>query len=941
MKKIFVLLFVFVSFFSFSQQNQLSKANSILDSRREVYIKFKALDHEVQSFSQIMSVDSYDGKTVYAYANKKEFDQFLQANKDFEIVEDYYNSSKALTMASTVAEMANWDKYPVYEVFMEMMESFAADYPEICSLELIGLSTDGRKLLAVKLSDNVNENEAEPEFLYTGMMHGDELIGGMLLLRLIDHILQNYGTDDQITKLVNNTQIYINPFANPDGTYYGGNNSVANSRRNNAQNIDLNRNYLDFMAGIHPDGGDYGTETVLFMNYASSRNFVMSANTHSGAELINYPYDTNPTLPADNDWWVMVSREYANNAQINSPSGYLTEQDNGITNGYAWYSITGSRQDYMNYYHHCREVTLELSITKKIDSNDLPAYWNYNKKALLDYMDQLSYGLRGFVTDSTTGEPLEAKVYIDGYDFFNSHVFSFPEYGDYYRLLKAGNYSVTFSASGYKSKTIDVHISDYQQTVLDVQLVNLSELPPSANFQSNVQEAECNPRIQFINTSEASESTSYLWDFGDGTSSTDFEPNHLYGQNGEYTIKLNAENEYGQNSLIKEQYISVNLNALNNIPAFVICETSGSVEANLGLDGTFYWFNNANDQVPFSTGTSWTTPEINENTSYFVQQIYAGTVLNGGEPNNSKGGSYVTGDNYLIFNCTQECVLKSVKVYADGSGIRTIYLRNSLGDVLYSEDFDIADGLQTVNLNFNLPVDNGLKLGCSASLGLYRGSTGIFSSFNYPFVLGSAISITASNVVWWNDGNRYYAYFYDWQIKMPDCYSEKSPLNIYVNQNPDAGFEFEMTNGAVDFTNTSTAAESFLWDFGDESTSTQMNPEHTYSESGNYIVSLTSSSSCGSDVFSLEITVNTTTNISSIADLKVYPNPTKASIVIENEKELKEVVISDMSGKIIYINNCLGLNKEIIDISSFQSGIYFVKIIDFENNIKVTKLTKN
>jgi murein tripeptide amidase MpaA len=140
-------------------------------------------------------------------------------------------------MAGTVAEMLNWDRYPTYEVYVEMMETFAADYPEICELELIGFTTDGRKLLAVKISDNVTEDEAEPEFLYTGMMHGDELVGGMVLLKLIDHLLLNYGSDPQITNLVNGVQIYINPFANPDGTYYGGNNTVADAHGTMAKKL--------------------------------------------------------------------------------------------------------------------------------------------------------------------------------------------------------------------------------------------------------------------------------------------------------------------------------------------------------------------------------------------------------------------------------------------------------------------------------------------------------------------------------------------------------------------------------------------------------------------------------------------------------------------------------------------------------------------------------
>ena len=376
-----------------AQNNSLDRATQILKSRGEVYFSFNLSPENLQQYSKILSIDNYNGKEVYAYANSKQFEAFLSTGNDFSIVEEYYNSEKALNMASSVAQMSNWDRYPTYEVYIEMMQKFALDFPDICLLDTIGYTTQGRLLLVVKISDNVNADEAEPEFLYSSTMHGDELFGGILYLRLIEYLLNGYGVDSEITNLVNGLQIYICPFANPDGTYYGGNNTVADSRRNNAQDIDLNRNFPDAIAGIHPDGEIYAVETQAFMDFAAQRNFVMGANSHGGAELVNYPYDTWATLPADNDWWYMVSREYGQLAQSNSPAGYFTDYPDGVTNGYAWYTITGSRQDYMNFFHNCREVTLELHAQKKLDSNALPAYWNYNRQATINYLMQATYGL--------------------------------------------------------------------------------------------------------------------------------------------------------------------------------------------------------------------------------------------------------------------------------------------------------------------------------------------------------------------------------------------------------------------------------------------------------------------------------------------------------------------------------------------------------------------
>jgi len=196
----------------------------------------------------------------------------------------------------------------------------------------------------------------------------------------------------------------------------------------------------------------------------------MAANFHGGTEVVNYPWDTWPRLSADDAWWVNVSREYADTVHINSPADYMNQYENGITNGYQWYEVAGGRQDYMNYFHHCREATIEVSDAYILPTSQLLAHWNYNYRSLLNYIEQAGYGLHGLVTDSLSGEPIHAKVYISGFDKDSSHVYTDPQVGDYHRLLKGGNYTVTYSATGYLPKTITVQVTDKQTTVRDVKL---------------------------------------------------------------------------------------------------------------------------------------------------------------------------------------------------------------------------------------------------------------------------------------------------------------------------------------------------------------------------------------------------------------------------------------------------------------------------------------
>jgi PKD repeat protein len=487
-----------------------------------------------------------------------------------------------------------------------------------------------------------------------------------------------------------------------------------------------------------------------------------------------------------------------------------------------------------------------------------------------------------------------------------------------------------------------VDIDNYEQTVMDVQLVNLNDLPPMVNFVSNVQEADCNPEIQFINTSEASESTTYLWDFGDGSpTSTDINPSHAYSQNGSYSVKLYGENEHGEDSLWQMFYIDIALAELNNISDYAICENSGSVTIEPNLSGETHWFENVNDESSFYIGTSYTTPVLNENTTYYIQEITIGDEYNGGEPDNGEGGSYVSDNNYLLFDCMQECELASVKVYAQSAAIRTIYLKNSQGIDIYSEDIFIDAGEQIVNLNFTIPVGQNLKLGCSNPQGLYRGSTGVWGTFSYPYNIGGVVSINESNVVWWNDSDRYYAFFYDWNIKLPDCYSERTPVTVYVNEEPIADFSYIANGSIISFTNNSTAADSFIWNFGDETSSTEINPVHVYTQSGNYTVKLTASSECGTDEFETEIFVETGIQQSNNKTISVFPNPTSGNIIIESQEKLSAITVTDISGKIISIFKSDGNKKENINISSLKQGIYIVEVIDIKDNTNIFRIIKD
>jgi hypothetical protein len=479
-----ILLFI-VTLLSLSLCGYGQKTTNPSGIHNEVYFSFKVgSKDELKPISRQISIDNFRNDTVWAYANRQQFERFSGSGYTLNIL-PHPGDGPGVVMRDQIdlkrGTRTTWNFYPTYPAYEALMYDFQAMYPDLCQIQTITTLPSGRKILVAKISDNVAIDEAEPEFLYTSSMHGDETTGYVLMLHLIEYLLQNYGTNPEATELVNNMEIYINPLANPDGTYYGGNNSVSGARRSNINGVDLNRNYPDPEDGDHPDGNAWQPETIGFMNFASQRDFVAAANFHGGAEVVNYPWDTWATRSADDNWWQFVSREYADTVHLHAPSTYMRSFNNGITNGYDWYEVDGGRQDYMNYFHHCREFTIEISNTKLLPAAQLPAHWNYNYRSLILFMKQATYGFRGLVSDLATGLPVEAKISLIGHDNNHAEVYATALHGDYYRPVKAGTYTVEVSAPCYISQSFpNQSISDYNTLTLNVQLVSSAGVSTTA-----------------------------------------------------------------------------------------------------------------------------------------------------------------------------------------------------------------------------------------------------------------------------------------------------------------------------------------------------------------------------------------------------------------------------------------------------------------------------
>jgi hypothetical protein len=363
--------------------------------------------------------------------------------------------------------------YPSYTDIVNTLTNRANTYPSLCQLFDLGptAGSSGRHIWALKISANVAVEADKPEMKYIGNMHGDEVVGLMMCLNMIDYLLANYGTDPRVTNILDEIEVWIVPTMNPDG--------YMSVTRYNAHGVDLNRAFPEG-SGPNPEpntiiGREAEVADIMLWSFAHS--FTLAANFHGGALVANYPFDNDghgsvfsPT--PDEDMFVWISEQYSshNLPMWNSP--YFTH---GITNGAAWYAISGGMQDWDYRYMGGNEVTVEQGDNKTPAFSQIPTYWNDNRESMLYYMETCLTGVRGIVTDASTGLPLAATVTVVGR---NHNVYTDPDVGDYHRMLRPGNYQLQFQASGYDTATLPVTVSAGPATRLDVALSG----PPSVAY---------------------------------------------------------------------------------------------------------------------------------------------------------------------------------------------------------------------------------------------------------------------------------------------------------------------------------------------------------------------------------------------------------------------------------------------------------------------------
>jgi len=207
----------------------------------------------------------------------------------------------------TLQDGINGD-YHSYAELETDLQALEQSYPQLARLFTIGLTLEGRKIYALKISDNAALDEEEAEVLFLGCHHAREWISVEVPFLLAKHLLEHYTTDAEVRRAVDESEVWIVPLVNPDGLEY----SIRyyrywrKNRRLNADGsfgVDLNRNY-DYGWGYDNEGSSPVPASEVFRGSAPfsepetqavrdlfwQREFQSLVSYHSYSQVILYPW---------------------------------------------------------------------------------------------------------------------------------------------------------------------------------------------------------------------------------------------------------------------------------------------------------------------------------------------------------------------------------------------------------------------------------------------------------------------------------------------------------------------------------------------------------------------------------------------------------------------------------------------------------------------------
>ena len=378
------------------------------------------------------------------------FEELLREGFDIEVL---VPDVRAAAMQDTAA-------FHTYEQIRDTMAIIAQNHPGICRLDTVGHSYNGNLLLAMKISDNVNAMEGEPRICFDCSIHGNENNGCEIGLYAIIQLVSGYGVDPDITRWVNEREIWIVPMDNPDG--------LISRRRYNGNFVDCNRNYgLAWDFGADGGSGPFSEpETQCYYFLAEEHPMAAWSQYHSGAEIAMWCWGYTTKAARDSNITAYEMTRYGDICEY--PAGQIAR---------ILYSVSGGSTDWYQGARGALGYAVEVCEGQPSPPSDIDTINRRNWTAMKEQIERVMWGVSGRVLDSVSGRPVSARVIVNAPNWFTYT----DSMGYFHRNAHAGTYSVTFEANGYQTRTVSgVAVPADTFTVVNVSLAPDTTVPPCA-----------------------------------------------------------------------------------------------------------------------------------------------------------------------------------------------------------------------------------------------------------------------------------------------------------------------------------------------------------------------------------------------------------------------------------------------------------------------------
>lgn len=351
-------------------------------------------------------------------------------------------------------------QYHDHAATMAELINIANTYPAITKFDTIGHSVLGRAICSIKISDNPDVDEDETPILIVGNHHGNEILSVEASLYNLNYLVNNYGTDAEVTSWVDNMEIWFVPMLNPDGREA--------MRRTNENGVDLNRNYSyeHTATGNHGPEGFSEPETQTIRDLAALYPPALSLTYHTSGRLLLLPWTHTDAAAPDSAAFSYLGEIICQS--ITYPGGYYELRQGGD-----WYFTAGEYCDYMYATHNTMAFTVEMWERQSPDAEVIPQVVERNLEGFLTLLRQAGKaGISGLITDASTGLPIEATIDIPSiYDQGKLPPRKADaQFGRFYRYLAPGEYTINISAPGYRTMVNDIVIYADSLTTLNVQM---------------------------------------------------------------------------------------------------------------------------------------------------------------------------------------------------------------------------------------------------------------------------------------------------------------------------------------------------------------------------------------------------------------------------------------------------------------------------------------